>query len=135
MSMKSYTAKNRTYEEAVKIRNKFRKSNYDKGNCSNGYKEWTARELELIINKPEGTTDRMLAKQFSRSVVAIQIKRTQIKREEELMKEKADAKRKQQQIAEEKANRVPQKGDKDYYSHKFPNGIFYPNGQRSVCGR
>jgi len=93
------------------------------------------KDKELIMDNPEGLTDFELARKLGRCSHTVGNKRYIMRKEQKLMKEKADAKRKQQQIAEEKAKRVPQPGDKDYYTHKFPNGIFYPSGKRlSYCG-
>ena len=60
--------------------NRHRKSNYLKGNFSDGNrKRYTQEEMELILD--HSISDRELAKRLKRSVQAIQIKRARLKKE------------------------------------------------------
>lgn len=93
--------------------------------------EYDMDEIDVILKeKTTKETDYLLAKETGRSAHSIRNKRYTVKQQQKLMKEKKDAKRKQQE-----PKRIPQKGDKDYYTHMFPDGIKYPGGSKfCYCG-
>jgi len=119
-----------TDEQRLQNKQKHREKSYKVWSPSFENQPYDYVDKELIADKPDGKTDIELAKKLGRSAHALQNKRYIMKKQEKLMKEKADAKRRKQ----EEAQRIPQKGEPNYFSKLFPNGIFYPNARRMFCG-